>query len=207
MDEKTAAQRRREEYEKRFAGMSADEIFGDPEPKRPAPQLESMMPGEDSPSSAPPVDPGLETARAMIDARLERDAAKAAEDHYYAVSSGHRKSRELRYRANDKAADLFGDMLGVNDMRDKVNTVCAYIGGLILGGGAVAWLNKSFLKTNAVVPALIAAAILGFVAVTVKRRFFNASSIGEALKLSWKGAAVSAGLIISAVIFGIVRGG
>ncbi|MBR6045641.1 MAG: hypothetical protein IKP47_08410 [Ruminococcus sp.] len=46
MDEKTAAQRRCEEYEKRFAGMSADEIFGDPEPKRPAPQLESMMPGE-----------------------------------------------------------------------------------------------------------------------------------------------------------------
>ncbi|MBR6045640.1 MAG: hypothetical protein IKP47_08405 [Ruminococcus sp.] len=79
---KTEGELRREEYEKRYAGMSADEIFGMPEKKKPKkedfsdffdddaalreaerrahpdpergmPKVESMMPGEDSPSSAP----------------------------------------------------------------------------------------------------------------------------------------------------------
>ena len=78
---KTAGMRKREEYERRFAGMSADELFDDrPKKKKPeddfsdffdadeierqqkkvkefeeqvhpAPKVESMMPGEDTPSS------------------------------------------------------------------------------------------------------------------------------------------------------------
>ena len=235
---KSAAELKREEYEKRFAGMSADDIFGMPSPKkkkRPeedfsdffnsdaaakqaekakaakeqsesasrqqdGPRLENMMPGEDTPSSSQAVDQRLLYARAMIDRKLEQEAAKAEEDRHYRAVSGHRKSREIRYRAYDAAEDMIGGSLGIEDFHEKVTSFFAYYGGLVVGTGIMGLLNRYFFKIKDLALVFIAAAVMGFIFAVVNRRISKASSMSEAIKLSWKEALFS----IAAIIIGVI---
>ncbi len=159
---KTAAELKREAYEKKFAGMSADELFGMPEKKKEpeedfsdffdadeierqqqkirefeqekhtVPKLESMMPGDDSQSSAAPeshtVD-ALEKVNIMMShARFQRER----EDQIY------RNLGRTRYHRSRSTGAFFQLLFSSMDLSDsaeyRAQAIITYIMGFIIAG-------------------------------------------------------------------------
>ena len=208
---KSAAELRREEYEKKFAGMSADELFGMPEkPKKPEddfsdfldadeierqqekvrefeqskqtlPKVESMMPGEDDPSSVSPdlhTDEALEKVNVMLaHARFQRER----EDQIY-----HNLGRRRYYR-NRSTGALFQLLFSAFNLSDhvqyNVEAVFLYSVAFMLCGGGYSVYCR--VKRLSIGPMLLRWGTLGGAVIGIIRRYHDdGDTFLEAIKHS-----------------------
>jgi hypothetical protein len=231
--QKTEAELRREEYEKRFAGMSADELFAMPEKKKqeddfsdffdadeiqrqreymkryeqekiPKPKVESMMPGEDTPSSEAPHNEkyaqGMQTAAEMMaHGRIRREL----DDEHYREYRRSRYyggySRDIRF-----ISSLFGlgsrsyyhyRRYGETTEFDKALSwyFVWFLVGALLGGFFFGAVHIGLI--------ILSGAFSGAVGAVIRRNGIQKMPIGEAIassRLELIGIAIAAivGLII-----------
>lgn len=227
--QKTDAELRREEYEKKFAGMSADELFGMPEKKKKPEddfsdffdadeierqrehqkrmeqelrqkkvKLESMMPGEDTPSSQPEEDKrseGVQDALEMM--AREKYRRDQSMEHY-------RDYRGRYYRRRHSEFFLLSSLLGYGtgkkygygEYDEFDNAVAVYIIFFFLGSIAGGVLSGMRIGIG-----LICGAIAGAAASFVRRNGVEKQPFGEAMantrfELIGIGVAAIVGLIL-----------
>ena len=220
---KTDAERKRDEYRKRFEGMSADEIFAQPAKKKkpeddfsdffdadeierqkekvrefeqeqnPLPTLENMMPGEDSPSSEAPED---HTAEALeyVEEMMAHSRIQRAHQDEMMHNLGHR--RYYRRTFQMYAIESLLDSFGVSEgAREVMRRIGWYLAWCFLAASIYGLFT--FSRYRHLTPeALIFATGAGFVSGVV----WNCHRYGKTILQALIGSIVEALLFAAALV-------
>ncbi len=206
---KSSAERRREEYEKRFAGMSADELFGMPEKKDPETdfsdffdddaakrqadkearkkrqpesevRVENMMPGEDTPSSPPPED---EKYTAGIQTAAEMMARQRMRREF--ADEEYRSRRRRRFFGPSPELRLMtglttGRYHSYGEYSEVDKAVMWYLVWFAVGAG-LGYAAKKYLFSFPLPFLLVCGAVGGFLGAVIKHNGLEKIPIGQTI--------------------------
>lgn len=209
---KSAAELKREEYEKKFAGMSADELFGMPEKKKkpeddfsdffdadeierqreklrefenekkPDIKIETMMPGEDTPSSQQPdqryKDGVTEINALLASQRIRREKR----DEYYRSTGKRRYRRAYRrgYYSYYPLAYLFSYIFSGSSDTELPERIGCYTTWGMLGALIIVIVRRFTKAVTLPILFLVSAAMAGIGAV-VTPMIRDGDSLSEAI--------------------------
>ncbi len=222
---KSAGELKREEYEKKFAGMSADEIFGMPEKKQPKeedysdffdddaavrqaqkdkeikeeplPTIENMMPGEDDPSSQPPDE--------KYRAGIETAAAMMAQSRIRREKAEERRMYYHggygRYRRRSSLFSPLGYPLGYRSFTSSRREISSTENAIYwYFGFAMLGVLVAVVASLPIGMTLLVCTGLGALGSVIRRMSLLGMNIVEAISSSW----IELAIVIPVGIFAIV---